>query len=460
VLGQSLTFLQWMALTGALLLVMALSSAYLRRLPISTSAIYLAIGVAIGPSWLAWSKLDITEAAPWLERLTEVAVTVSLFIGGLKMRLPLRHDAWKAAYWLAGPLMLVSIGALALFGHLILGLDGALALLVAAILAPTDPVLAGAVSVNDAADKDRMRYGLSGEAGFNDGAAFPFVVLALEWQSGPLSAASLTSWGLHRLLWAVPAGLVLGFLLGRGVGELAVRVRSHHRDTNAPSDFLALALIFLSYVGAEALGAWGFLAVFAAGVGLRNAELSVVRENPHPEACGNDRRTHPPAEQLVQGRVTEEAAREPAVAAGRLVAETISFGDTVERLLEVFVVVLVGVALARYWTWRALPLAFALFFVVRPLATRVLLARTPTTRRQRWLMGWFGIRGVGSLYYLCYALSHGVRGADARMVASLVLSVVALSIVVHGLSAQPLLAYYERTLARVSKRRGLTVAPR
>jgi len=110
-------------------------------------------------------------------------------------------------------------------------------------------------------------------------------------------------------------------------------------------------------------------------------------------------------------------------------------------------VVLVGVLLASQWDPRALPLALLLFFVIRPLATRIILAGTPTTNAQRWLMGWFGIRGIGSLYYLSYALTHGLRGSAAEELAGLTISVVALSILIHGTSARPLLARYERGLA-------------
>jgi sodium/hydrogen antiporter len=446
------SFLGWVTLSGAVLLLMALSSAYLRPLPISTSAIYLALGAAIGPLGLGWLQIGLGEAIPWFERLTEIAVVLVLFVGGLKLRLPLRHPAWVAAYRLAGPVMVASILGVALFARLVLGLDTATALLVGAVLAPTDPVLAGMVKVGSAGDHDRMRYGLSGEAGLNDGTAFPFVVLALLWAEHGGPGGWLVEWGLHRVLWAVPAGLLLGFALGRGLGRLAIGLRSRQQDTGAPSDFLALALVALSYAGAEAIGAWGFLATFAAGVGLRHAELHVIRETPHPDQAASappatDPVAHPPAEELVGASVAAEELKEPAVAAGVLVAETLTFGDTAERLLEVLLVVLVGACLFSYWDWRAVPLALALFCVIRPLATRVLLAGTPTTPAQRWLMGWFGIRGIGSLFYLSYALSHGASGPMAADLAGLTISVVAISVVIHGVSAPPILARYERDLS-------------
>lgn len=441
-------FKVWLLFAGVLLLLMALSSAFVRRLPISTSIIYLCAGILISPTLLNWLRVDIVESAEWLEKLTEIAVIVSLFIGGLKLRLPLRDRAWRAALVLAAPVMLVCIAGVAAFSHWVLGMDVPTAILLGAVLAPTDPVLASAIAVNDASDHDRMRYGLSGEAGLNDGMAFPFVVFALLLaENNQQLGVWIGEWALHRLMWAIPAGLLIGYLLGRGIGLFAIRLRNLQRDAEAPSDFLALALIALSYVAAETAGAWGFLAAFAAGVGLRQAEVRMVNEAPLPEqAHVESADEHAPAEELVGNTVDEEALKEPAVAAGVVVSETLSFGDTVERLMEVLLVLLVGIALATHWDARAIPLALALFFGIRPLASPLLLVMTPTTNVQRWLMGWFGIRGIGSLYYLTYALNHGASSEAASNAVNLTLSVVAISIVLHGISSTPLLRSYERML--------------
>jgi NhaP-type Na+/H+ or K+/H+ antiporter len=153
----------------------------LRHLPVTTSAVYLALGLAISPVGLNLVEVNFVEWKVWFEHLTEIAVIISLFVGGLKLRLPLRNPAWSAAFRLAAPVMLASIAGVAVFAHFAFGFDWAVCFLLGAVLAPTDPVLASTVSVNDSADNDRMRYGLSGEAGFNDGAAFPFVVFALMW---------------------------------------------------------------------------------------------------------------------------------------------------------------------------------------------------------------------------------------------------------------------------------------
>jgi len=440
--------------------LMALSSAYLRGLPITTSAIYLALGLLVSPVGLDLVAVNFVEWKVWFEHLTEIAVIVSLFVGGLKLRLPLRNQAWSAAFRLAAPVMLASIAGVAVFSHFAFGFDWAVAFLLGAVLAPTDPVLASTVSVNDAADHDRMRYGLSGEAGFNDGAAFPFVIFALMWAEYDRLGSWIGGWALHRLVWAVPAGLLLGYFLGKGIGYLAIWLRSRHQETDAPNDFLALALIALAYVGAETVGAWGFLAAFTAGIGFRRAEIKTVKDNPAPEhdeqaeaskdANDSHSTAHPPAEEFVGKKVEEEELKQPSKAAGMVVAEIISFGDTAERLLEVMMVVLVGVCLAIYWDWRAVPLALALFFVIRPLAALIFLIKTPTGKVQRLMMGWFGIRGIGSLYYLSYALNHGLNDNIADTV-GITLSVVALSILIHGLTSQPILDYYERAISAAEK---------
>jgi sodium/hydrogen antiporter len=457
-----MSFLGWMGLAGALLLVVALSSAYIRRLPITTSTIYLLVGILVSPLAFNLITVDIVEGRVWFEHLTELAVIISLFIGGLKLRMPFRYPGWSAAFRLAGPVMIASIALVAVFAHYVIGLDWAYGFLLGALLAPTDPVLASTVSVNDAADRDRVRYGLSGEAGFNDGAAFPFVVFALLWIEYGRLGDWVAGWALHRLVWAVPAGLLLGFLLGKAVGMTAIWLRSKHRDMSSPNDFLALALIVLSYSGAEAIGAWGFLAAFAAGVGFRRAEVVTVESAPRvdSELAGYDHQEehedeegvpHPPAEILAQAEHDEEALKDPVIAGGVVVSEIISFGYTAERLLEALTIVLVGICLALYWDWRALPLALALFFIIRPLAAMIFLIGTPTQRFQRGMMAWFGIRGIGSLYYLSYAMTHGLEEGREEM-ATLTITVVAASILIHGISSQPILDWYERKIVELEEK--------
>ncbi|WP_208539656.1 cation:proton antiporter, partial [Pseudomonas aeruginosa] len=174
-----MSFSLWLLVLGCILLTLGLASAYLRLLPVSTSFLYLLFGLAIGPAGLHAWRSGLADISGWFEHLSEAALLISLFIGGLKLRLPLRSPAWTAAWLLAGPVLLGCILGLTLGAHFLFGLDWGLALLVAAILAPTDPVLASDIQVNHAGDDDRLRYAVSGEAGLNDGIAFPFVIAAL-----------------------------------------------------------------------------------------------------------------------------------------------------------------------------------------------------------------------------------------------------------------------------------------
>lgn len=441
-----MSFLGWMAATGALLLMMALSAALIRKLPLTSGIVYLGVGVLVGPAGLGWLTIRLPADAAWFERLTEFAVLASLFVGGLTLRLPLRDAAWRAPLRLAGPGMVLTIAGVALALYAGLAWPLGLAVLTAAILAPTDPVLAGEVTVSDAADEDRMRYGLSGEAGFNDGTAFPFVVFGLLLIEHQGLGAWVGEWAASRLLWAIPAGLAIGYVTGRLVGRLGVALRRRQADLHAPSDFLALAAIALAYTAAEAAHGWGFLSVFAAGVGLRHTERQVVQEHPHPEAATHAPEDHPPAEDLVDVHPSEAALEQPTVAAGVLVNETLIFGDTLERLLEVVLVVLVGVLLVPTVSIEGLAVAGLLFLVIRPLAVGAALLGTALSGHQRALLAWFGIRGIGSLYYLSYAMTHGLTDEAAVRATSIVVTVVAASILLHGVTGQPLLARYERAL--------------
>ncbi|MGY2316762.1 cation:proton antiporter [Pseudomonas sp. SDO5522_S412] len=442
-----MTFILWMAILGAVLLTLALTSSYLRWMPVTTSAVCLLLGVGIGPLGMDLLHLDIKASASWMEHLTEVAVLFSLFVSGLKLRLPLKHRTWRIAFGMAGPVMLLTILGTCLVLHWLLGLSWGVSLLVGAILAPTDPVLAGLVQVNNAQDYDALRFGLSGEAGLNDGTAFPFVIFALIFmQHGGFDGDWLGGWVLKNLLWAVPAGLLVGYWMGRGIGRVTLKMRITNADsTLSPNDYLTLALIALAYVVAEAIGGYGFLSVFAAGLGLRQAEF---------KSTGN---SQTPAEHLAQPvvghmEVEPEHAlhgdvgqlQDTQIAAGVMMGDMLAFGGLVERSMEVFLVTLLGVVLVSHWDWRALAVGAALFCVIRPLSVLSIPWGSLLNRHQRGLVGWFGIRGIGSIYYLFYAINHGLVGTSSAVAVNLTLSVIALSIVVHGLSTQPMLAWYER----------------
>jgi NhaP-type Na+/H+ or K+/H+ antiporter len=345
--------------------------------------------------------------------------------------------------------MILTIGGIAVAGWGLFSLPPATALLVGAMLAPTDPVLAGEVTVSHSADKDRLRFALSGEAGLNDGLAFPFVYLALALAATPPRPHWIMSWVLVRVVWAIPAGLVVGYVLGRAIGRAAIELRSRNRDTAAPTGFLALALMALSYSVAQSIDALGFLAVFAAGIGLRGSELRTVEETPHPSMRDTPAERHPPAESLVApGAVEEHELGQPAVAAGVLVAEVFTFGDIIERMLEVLLVVLVGVSLATYLTVSGVVFGLLVLVIIRPLSVYLSMLGSEATRLQRRLIGWFGIRGIGSLYYLAFAGPRLPGEARLSSLGALVLSTVAVSVVIHGLTAQTLMTWYERRIRK------------
>ncbi|MFJ5286922.1 cation:proton antiporter [Pseudomonas rustica] len=441
-----MSFIVWVAVLGAVLLTLALTSSYLRWMPVTTSAVCLLLGIAIGPSGLGLLKLPLEETSLWMEHLTEVAVLFSLFVCGLKLRLPLRDKRWRIAFGLAGPVMVVTIIGVCLLLHWALQLPWGPSLLIGAILAPTDPVLAALVQVNDARDVDSVRYGLSGEAGLNDGIAFPFVILGLLLIHGEGTSAEWQGWVLRNVLWAVPAGLLTGYWMGRGIGRVTLSLRIRNDDsTLSPNDYLALALIALAYVVAEAIGGYGFLSVFAAGLGLRQIEVKSTGAG------------QPPAEHLVQPVVGHqniepqyavhgdtERLESSQVAAGIMMGDMLSFGGLVERAMEVFLVTLLGVVLIAHWDWRALLVGAVLFCVIRPACVALMPWGSLLEGRQRLLIGWFGIRGIGSLFYLFYALNHGLTDSVATLCTDLTLSVVALSILLHGISTQPILARYEQ----------------
>ncbi|WP_065257386.1 cation:proton antiporter [Pseudomonas bananamidigenes] len=441
-----MSFIIWVTVLGAVLLVLALTSSYLRWLPVTTSAVCLLLGIGIGPGGLDLLKLPLEQASSWMEHLTEVAVLFSLFVCGLKLRLPLRDKRWRIAFGLAGPVMVLTIIGVSLLLHYGLHLGWGPSLLIGAILAPTDPVLASLVQVNDARDIDSVRFGLSGEAGLNDGIAFPFVILGLLWLKGDGLAAEWSHWITRDVLWAVPAGLLTGYWLGRGIGRITLALQIRNEDsTVSPNDYLTLALIALAYVGADALGGYGFLSVFAAGLGLRQEEVKSTGAS------------EPPAEHLVQPVVGHqhvepqhavhgdtEQLEDSQVAAGIMMGDMLAFGSLVERAMEVFLVTLLGVVLAAHWDGRALWVGGILFFVIRPVCVASMPWGALLKRRQRMLIGWFGIRGIGSLFYLFYALNHGLGDSLASQCTDLTLSVVALSILLHGISTQPVLTRYEQ----------------
>ncbi len=444
-------FLGWTAAVGGLLLLMSLASGWIHRGPITSFGIYLVAGIICGPWVLNLLQVDITAHAVLIAKVTEIAMAASLFITGLKLRLPFADRGWRMGLRLAFPTMLLTVAGVTLAAHWLAGFSWPLSLAFGAIVAPTDPVLASLISVNDARDDDSLRVSLSSEAGMNDGSALPILMLAMAWLTAPekLSFAMLGHWALIDVAWALLGGLGIGFGLGRLVGHLATHLKNSQHDT-APNDFLALALIALSYAAAQSLDASGFLAAFAAGVGLRRTELGVITRHPPEDVADGDRDA--PAEALVNPNQRHTPGGEgPVRSVGLVVSDALSFGDTMERIFAAGIVILLGVTLAMHWQVMGLLLAALLFLVIRPVSVYLATMGTGESRLNRLMIGWLGIRGIGSINYIAWAYTHGLAGQDATRMADIAFTLIVASVVVHGVSVSPLLNWRQARQAAVQE---------
>jgi sodium/hydrogen antiporter len=441
-------FAIWSVLVGLLLVLMALASTVLKRLPLSTAMLYLVVGMAVSPLGLALVRADPRAHAAILERMAEVVVLLSLFTAGLKLSPGLLDKRWRLPVRLALNAMVLTVAMIAAAAWFFLDLPLGACILLGAILAPTDPVLASEVQLQQPGDTDRLRFALTGEGGLNDGSAFPFVMLGL----GLLGLHELGSFGWRWLaldvVWATGAGLATGWLLGMAVGRLVLHLRREHKEAIGLDDFLALGLIGLAYGCAVLMHAYGFLAVFAAGVALRRLEQ---RQGGDPASAGKVEKALLDPDRTL----AEKAAVHPQHAPAFMTQAVLGFNQQAERIGEVAIVIAIGALLwAVDWhpaAWWFVPL---LLLVIRPLSVRLGLSHATVSSGQRWMIGWFGIRGVGSLYYLMYAVNHGLDQALADQLIGLTVAVVVTSIVVHGTSVTPLMAAYERARRRGPRQRG------
>jgi NhaP-type Na+/H+ or K+/H+ antiporter len=464
----------WATIVGGLLIFMALAGSVLARLPFSGSMIYILVGLAVSPLWLHLSQLQPVASSQFVEHLTEVVVLVSLFTSGLKLSAGINDRQWLLPVRLATVSMVVTVAIITLVGWGLLGLPVGAALLLAGILAPTDPVLASDVQVTEPMDRDRLRFALTGEGGLNDGTAFPVVMLGL----GLLGLQDLGHWGWKWLavdvVWATASGLLIGAVMGTGIGKLVLYLRRAHKEAVGLDDFLALGLIAMSYGVALLCDSYGFLAVFAAGVALRRTErreteraggdeagvdpqedpTQAKRQGDSPALDGSAGEASPAMAAAAQVHADpasdlKEAATDARHAPAFMAHAVLSFNEQVERIGEVAVVIVIGAVMwAVEWdraVWWFVPL---MLLVIRPIAARVGLIGARVSRTQRRLIGWFGIRGIGSLYYLAYAENHGLPKDLAATLTAIVLSVVVTSIVVHGVSVTPLMMIYQRKRKR------------
>ena len=365
--------------------------------------------------------------------LTEVVVLISLFSAGVKMPVPVSLARWRTPILLATVSMAISVGMVAAFAYYLLGLPLGAGILLGAILAPTDPVLATDVQIRHPGDRDQLRFTLTCEAGMNDGSAFPFVMLGM----GLLGLHELGEfglrWALVDVLWATVAGIAIGVISGAALAHLGRKLRGNPPRHKLMDDFLGLGLIGVVYGLSVLVEAWGFLAVFFAAVALRQTELKLAdRDNP-------DR---PQTERIEPDAANASPDSEPAptVSGGSLI-----FKEHLERLSELMLILLIGGTLfLDSWSWRAVGLALFLFMVARPVSVLAGLLSTRTSWPIRGMVGWFGVRGIGSVYYLMYAIQHGLPEDMALDLIQLTLIAVSLSILAHGTSVKPMMNRFLR----------------
>lgn len=435
-----MTTTSWFILIGCLMLARGLAATTISRLPFTSAIVYMCVGLALGPVALDIFHFDPVAQSKLLETMAEIAVLVSLFSAGVKMPVPITYQRWAPSIRLAWVSMAMTVGLVAYYATFVLGMPLGAGVLLGAILAPTDPVLATDVQVRHPGDKDQLRFALTCEAGMNDGSAFPFVMLGL----GLLGLHDLGEfawrWALLDVIWATSGAVAIGIGAGAALGKLGWMLRNQHPKHDVLDDLVGLGLIAVVYGLCLWLNVWGFLAVFFAGVALRQTELvlSGVHKDRQGLLVDADLKTDP-----VSGAPTDTP---PLIVS----AESLVFKEHLERLSELTLVLLLGGMVSVYdWNWKTVSTALFLFCVARPLSVMVGLAGSGASTRIRMIAGWFGVRGIGSLYYLMYAINHGLAPSLAREMIQITIVAIMLSIAVHGTSVKPLLdRFWRRGKAR------------
>lgn len=388
---------------GVVILALAWLPMLLQYLPFSMPIFFVAFGFCLfklpgfGPVPSPFQYPELSE------RLTELVVIISLMGAGLKMNRPIGWRRWMLTWRLLAITMPLSILGVACLGWWMIGLTAAASVLLGAVLAPTDPVLASDVQLGPpgSEQEDEVRFCLTSEAGLNDGLAFPFTYLAIGVAvSGSLSEP-LLEWFAIDVVWQIAVGTVGGLVIGYITGILAFRLPEHSQIARTGTGFVALGVTFLAYGVTELIHGYGFLAVFVAALTLRTKERS---HHYH-------RKLH-------------------------------DFSEEMERLLMMVLLVLFGGALAgdllEALTWTDMLVAFIFLFLIRPLAGLIGLIGSGLPWEERFVISFFGIRGIGSFYYLAYALNH-VYFLDAKPLWAVVSLVVLLSILLHGVVTTPIM---------------------
>jgi sodium/hydrogen antiporter len=393
---------------GAALLLTTLAKGTLGRLNVPHTVLFLGLGVLAGPLLLGLSPDDPLAAMPVLERVTELAVIMSLIVLGIRIGRPISWAAWQSTARLILIVMPATIALVALTGHWLLGLALGPAILLGAILAPTDPIIAGALEEQSLEDEAEDRFGLSSEAGLNDGLAFPFIYLGLyatlridEWPGW------LGTWLAIDVLYAVALALPLGWFLGKLCGRAYLSLMPRGDVSEKRREFVVFGLLLATYGLTEAIGAYGFLSAFTVGLGFR--------------------------------RMLDEQRAD--------LTRFAHFTEAVDGLAKVIVLVMIGALMP--WGdlialgWPLLAFSLILVLVIRPALTYPATAAGHWKRVDRLYWSWFGIRGIGSIYYMSYAIGQGLDEPTSRMLFAITVGAVLVSGVLHGVSLRPFMQAFE-----------------
>ncbi len=416
-------------LAGLAILLAAVLPSLLSRLAISPPMVLLAAGLGMGLLPLGDANVfDPVAHRAVVEQVTQFAVLLALMGVGLALDRPLRlrrpreWRRWSGTWRLLFAAMPLTIAAVWLLGWWGLGLAPATALLLGAVLAPTDPVLAGDVQVggpdvhtqeqDESDERHEVRFTLTSEAGLNDGLAFPFVYAAIFL----LEKGAPSEWLVQWVAWELVAKAVIGFLVGAFVGWLLAKLafrssRASLRLAEQGEPLLALAALATSFGAAEVLGGYGFIAVFCCAMAIRNAE----RRHDYHEAM------HGVIERL-------------------------------ERLFTLLVLLCLGISMTRglldALDWRGVVVAVLLIVLIRPISG--VLSLLPWAdrshgmdNRERLVTAFFGVRGIGSLFYLAYAAGQA-DFVDVRWLWATIAFTIGLSVLLHGVLAKPAMAWLER----------------
>jgi sodium/hydrogen antiporter len=340
----------------------------------------------------------VANPRPW-EIISEICVVVGLFGTGLRIDRLGKREQWTPTLRLLVIAMPVCIFLIALLGWTLAGLTIAGGILLGAILAPTDPVLAGDVQVGPPHEggEHPVRYTLTTEAGLNDGLAFPFVHLGiLIAAAGGLTFELAGEWLVRDLVYRVVVGVAAGAGVGWLLGKLLFGWPRGNALAETGSGVVAFAGVLVAYGFTELVEGYGFIAAFASGYTLRRIETEHAFH----------RRLH-------------------------------DFSESMEHALTAILLVALGAAIPILWPyydWTLGAIGLALIFIIRPLVGWTSLAGTKFKGRERAVVAFYGVRGIGSIYYLSYAGSHMELVNEYQLWATIAFTVFA-STIVHGLTA-------------------------